>query len=613
MSGFAGIVSLDGAPPDARLLERMAERLAFRGPDGTHITTKPGVGFCFTFLRTGPAPQCPSQPCSLDGRVWLLGDVRLDGRDDLRRKLEQHGDGIETDVSDEELALRSWRLWGGKGIAELIGDYAFALYDMEARCLLCWRDLIGARPFFYAHIGNWLYFSNTLDALRCVPAVSRELDHHFIGDFLLQDTRPDLARSVFRDISRLRAGYALQYSKAGLQEHRFASLPVEEPLWFSREEQYVEQFLSLYKRAIVDRLPPRPAAIFMSGGLDSTSIAAQVIELAKSNENKVALRAYTIDCRPLFDDEEAYYATLAARKFSMPIEILSAGSCLPYEGWTDQDLGTPEPFHEPFLLLNRRQYRQAARDANVAFLGYGGDDVLTGQSWPYLVYLFRHRRFGIVTRTFGGYIARHGRIPPLRGGFRARWRRLTRQDASAARVPDWMAPSFLTQRHLDELQPGSQGAPNAIHPLHPRAYAGLCSGTWSSILEGEEAPWTGTHLEARMPLLDQRLLRFLLQVPPVSLCINKRMLRLAFQDLLPKEIQARPKTRLRGNPLQIYFESGRWSPFPLSEPAANMASFVDWNKFRSALAASSSSGLNDLHVISLNYWLKSIEKEGPIR
>src|SRR5260370_27376 len=52
MSGFAGIVSLDGAPPDALLLQRMAERLAFRGPDGTHITTKPGAGFCFTFLRT---------------------------------------------------------------------------------------------------------------------------------------------------------------------------------------------------------------------------------------------------------------------------------------------------------------------------------------------------------------------------------------------------------------------------------------------------------------------------------------------------------------------------------------------------------------------------------
>src|SRR5258707_362710 len=124
MSGFAGVVSLDAAPPDALLLERMAEALAFRGPDGTHITTKPGAGFCFTFLRTGPAPQCPSQPCSLDGNVWLLGDVRLDGRDDFRRRLEQHGDEFHGEVTDEELVLRAWRRWREDSLPDLIGDYS---------------------------------------------------------------------------------------------------------------------------------------------------------------------------------------------------------------------------------------------------------------------------------------------------------------------------------------------------------------------------------------------------------------------------------------------------------------------------------------------------------
>src|SRR5258708_11112022 len=122
MSGFAGVVSLDGAPPDARLLDRMAQTLAFRGPDGTHITTKPGAGFCFTFLRTGPAPQCPSQPCSLDGRTWLLGDVRLDGRDGLRRKLEQHGDEISPNVTAEELELRARHRWRRNAPPDLLRD-----------------------------------------------------------------------------------------------------------------------------------------------------------------------------------------------------------------------------------------------------------------------------------------------------------------------------------------------------------------------------------------------------------------------------------------------------------------------------------------------------------
>src|ERR1700721_2839739 len=102
MSGFAGIIQADGGTPDAKVIERMAERLAFRGPDATQIWTRPGAGFCFTLLRTGPSPQSDFQPLSLDGRIWLLGDVRLDGREELVRKLEQLDGKISVDASNEE-------------------------------------------------------------------------------------------------------------------------------------------------------------------------------------------------------------------------------------------------------------------------------------------------------------------------------------------------------------------------------------------------------------------------------------------------------------------------------------------------------------------------------
>jgi asparagine synthetase B (glutamine-hydrolysing) len=95
MSGFAGMVSAGGKPPDRQLLERMAARLAFRGADGTQISTRPGAGFCFTLLRSGPAAQSLAQPSTLDGRVWLIGDVRLDGSADLRRQIEQAGNDHE--------------------------------------------------------------------------------------------------------------------------------------------------------------------------------------------------------------------------------------------------------------------------------------------------------------------------------------------------------------------------------------------------------------------------------------------------------------------------------------------------------------------------------------
>ena len=112
MSGFAGIICTAGNTPDPGLLERMAGGLEFRGPDATQIWSRGSAGFCFTILRTGPAPQSSEQPCTLDGRVWLLGDVRLDGREDLRGQLEKSDEPISAEATDEELFFGP----GGAGV-----------------------------------------------------------------------------------------------------------------------------------------------------------------------------------------------------------------------------------------------------------------------------------------------------------------------------------------------------------------------------------------------------------------------------------------------------------------------------------------------------------------
>jgi asparagine synthase (glutamine-hydrolysing) len=255
MSGFAGIVRSDGARPDAKLLEQMAASLAFRGPDGTQVWTHPGAGFCFTLLATGPSSQAPTQPCSLDRRVWLLGDARLDGREDLRRRLEQHGEKASANASNEELILRAWRQWAEKSFELLVGDFAFALWDEEAKYLWCVRDLMGAKPFFYARTAGEFVFSNTLSVVRLSPEVSAKLDLHFIGDFLLQSWCPDVERTAFQDVRRLPAGHALRYSNGEVRVRRYGTLPVEQPLYLKRSEEYVEQFLAHLEEAVCDRLP----------------------------------------------------------------------------------------------------------------------------------------------------------------------------------------------------------------------------------------------------------------------------------------------------------------------------------------------------------------------
>ena len=613
MSGFAGIICTGGNIPDPGLLERMAGGLEFRGPDATQIWSQGSAGFCFTLLRTGPAPQSSEQPCTLDGQVWLLGEVRLDGREDLKRQLDQ---SISAEATDEELILRAWRRWGKDGFANLNGDLSFALWDEPARRLWCLRDLIGARPFFHAQSADRFYFSNTLEVFRQAPDVSSQLDPQFIGDFLLQEWCQDGTRTVYQDIHRLPAGHTLVYSDGELRVRRYTDFSVEEPLRLKRPEEYVERFRELLVEAVRDRLPRQPTGIFLSGGLDSTSVAAVACKIAKEEQTSGPLRAYTIDCRPMFNDEEGFLASLVAKKLGMDIEILSGASCLPYEGWEDSLLPTPEPCHDPFLLLSQRQYRQVQSHARVVLSGYGGDDILTGQAWPYLTYLFRRRAFGTIMQTYGRYILEHGRIPPLRGGFRTRLRRWMGRTNPLTEFPEWLERHFAERHNLRERWWELQEAPKTIHPLHPNAFESLSSKYWTSALEREDSGWTGVPVELRAPLLDQRLLRFLLRVPPVPWCMEKELLREAMRGTLPEEVRARPKTPFRGDLIKHSIESKKWKPVPVPEPTPELRKFVDWNRLCATLTSAEGSTLwVGLRPVSLCYWLrvKSVVNDEGIR
>jgi asparagine synthase (glutamine-hydrolysing) len=614
VSGFAALVRAEGAFPEERLVRQMANRLAFRGPDETHVWTQPGAAFCFTLLRTGPAPQSKTQPCSLDGRVWLLGDVRLDGRNDLRRKLQQSGATIPTSATDEQLILHSWQLWGEDGLSNLLGDFSFALWHPETRRLLCVRDLLGLRPFFYALDGGWLYFSNTLHVLRLVPTLSSALDPEFIGDFLLQGSCSDPTRTAFSNISRLPGGHFLRYSSDGVEVRRYKSLPIEEPLWLKRPEEYVERFRTLLGGAVGDRLPRGPTAILMSGGLDSTSVAAMANNLAQELGTSGSVRAYTVDYTPLFEDQEGYYASLAAKHLGIAIEPFSGAGCLPYEGWDDLMPLMAEPSNEPFLLLNQQQYHRVQTHTRVALSGLGGDDLLTGQAWPYLIYLLRHSRFGTIGKSFGAYLLKHRRIPPLLGGFHTRFRQWMSRPDPMEEYPRWLESDFEKRLCLREKWLELQRPRKSAHPLYPLGYAGLTSHYWSGVFEGEDSASTGIPVELRAPLLDERVLRYLLRVPPVPWCAHKDLLRKTMRGLLPEKIRLRPKTPLLGDPLALHAERGDWSPEPLQEPARELREFVNWEQLRATLASAAVSTLwTHLCGLSLDYWFKGIENERWIR
>src|SRR5262249_55055141 len=148
-------------------------------------------------LRTTWEAETERQPLTLDGKLWLIADARIDGRAELIAELEAklrrkvrfresgNGTGPERLPNDAELILLAYEAWGEDCGAHLIGDFVFAIWDSGERRLFCGRDHFGVKLFYYALVGKTFVFSNTLECLRLHPLVSDNLNEVAIGDYLL--------------------------------------------------------------------------------------------------------------------------------------------------------------------------------------------------------------------------------------------------------------------------------------------------------------------------------------------------------------------------------------------------------------------------------------------
>ena len=611
MSGFFGILRHDGRAVEERFLQAMADRMAFRGPDGGNLWKNNNIGSCFALMLTGPGKQAQQQPVMWRDRYLLWGDVRLDAREDLQRQLEAADLDKHTPVTHEELFLRAWEKWGAVALDRILGDFSLALWDAAEEVLWCARDFVGARPFYYGQSPELFCFSNTLQILPAVPGLSRELDQVFLGDFLVEGWSIDQARTIYRDMKRLPAGHLLRVSKGNLEEVRFRKLPIEEPVHLKTPEEYLTAYRELLNVAVNDRLPDAPTACYLSGGLDSTSVCAVASQIADARDQKQRLKAFTLSFRPFFDDPEPALAKVAARHLGISHEILEEPELRTFEGADTEHGKTPEPNEEFYFAREHRNVARISQYSRVVLSGDGGDDVLTGQSWPYFRYLAGRGKWTQIVRDFGGYVWDHKRLPPLRGGFRAKFQQFVGAGEPDDDYPEWLNQDFAKIIGLQQRWHDFRNSPeDAQHPTHPLAYKSLHSGLWASILETEDAGWNRVPLETRAPLLDLRILTFLLRLPQVPWCMDKYLCRQAMKNLLPTAITERPKTPARMDLVGLSGNDSSWIERLPKSRAGRIESFVNWDKWCETLYQSKGSlSRSSLRPAALFFWLKAVESQ----
>lgn len=620
MSGIVGILSADGRPVDTERLRHMTEVMRSYGPDAETTWASGRAGFGHALLRTTSAAADDCQLVGLDERLWIVADARIDGQRELRSKLAARGRAGPDSASDAELVLWAYAEWGEACVDHLLGDFAFAIWDSAEERLFCARDHFGVKPFYYALTGDHLIFSNVLRCLRAWPGLSDRLNDQVVADFLLFGQNQAFDTTIYAAIGRLPPAHTLVWTPGQAPRlRRYWSLPAEGSTRYKRKEEYVEHFQELLRRAVGDRLRTRQVGVYMSGGLDSTSVAATARELLAEEPSPFDLHAYTFVADNLFpDDREGHYAGVVTEFLGMTHHRIPAEGYKLYGGPENPVLLMPEPVDLPLWAAVVDQARAAAEHGRVIFTGQGGDPAFYPSRF-YLYELLRKGRIKPFLTDVGDYLSLYRRLPPLylrmiAGG--ARGGILPRSETYVT-YPPWFNPAFAEAMKLRERWDAYHAAigerpPNA-HPARPEASQNLSAPLWSHVFEHYyQASALGVPVEVRHPLFDIRLLSFLMTLPPVPWFVDKTLPRLAMKDRLPESIRTRGKAPAAGDliPGLLRREDGLgeipFDSYPELEYYIDQEQFLRIVQMRAQLRSRESQLIT--RPLSLLYWLNSNEQ-----
>jgi asparagine synthase (glutamine-hydrolysing) len=599
VSGIAGIVLPGGQVVDERLLRRMAASLTYRGPDDVQTWNAGPIGFAHALLQTSETPPGP-QPATLDHCVWITADARVDGRSELVRKLEAAGRKHVSPSDDSRLILHAYHVWGADCVEHLLGDFAFAIWDARSKRVFCARDQFGVKPFYYAEVDGGIVFSNTLDCVRLHPGVGDALNELSVADFLLFGFNQDTTATAFERIRRLPPAHAMIGAADATRVRRYWAMPTDGRIRYRRSGDYIDHFIEVLRAAVDDRIRVNRPAVWMSGGLDSTAVAATAQRVLAGRGAPFDLRAHTVVFDTLIPDHERRFAADAARAIGLTPHYVAADASPPFDGWRQPGFRTPEPIDEPYYVP--RQLQELGADTRTVLVGDGGDEVFWRSCVVDLV-------GAIPLLQLGADMARcvllHRSRPAV--GVRAKlaaWRGIARVPAPP---PVWLNEDFVARWDLRHRVALAATPPQPTHTLRPDAYRRLSSPAWPAYLESVDPGVTRVLVEHQWPFLDVRLVSFLMAVPPLPWCVDKRLLRVAMRGSLPDALLRRPKSPLAADPLRAHLQMIDCSWLDRFDPSPQLARFVN----RAAIppivsAASSQNPWLDLRPFCLNYWLSRV-------
>jgi asparagine synthase (glutamine-hydrolysing) len=557
MCGICGIVALrNDQPIDQHLLQQMNDTIRHRGPDDAGYFCDDTAGLAMRRLsiidlNTGHQPISNE-----DGTIWIVFNGEIYNYRELRQKLEQKGH-VFTTQTDTETIVHAYEEYGDDCVQHLNGMFAFAIWDQKKRRLFLTRDRLGIKPLYYHASLQQLVFGSELKAVMANPAVPRDIDFTALDQFLTLEYVPT-PRSIFQEVKKLPPGHSLVAEKGQIRLNCYWNVDFENVTVPQNEVDCVDALTDLIRDAVKIRLVADvPLGAFLSGGIDSSTIVAFMSETADTQ-----VQTFSVG----FGDptyNELPYARMVAEHFNTRH----------YEEFLEPDITVLVPrlvrqYDEPFgdfsSFPTYLVSEMARRQVKVVLSGDGGDEIFGGYD-TYLAqkmdasvyrYLPRYVRQQALPRLLAAVPPRPAKKGLINKSKRfvegaaldpalqhARWMmfmdeadkaRLYRPHLRAALNGD--SPQALIKHYFQEV--------HSRDPLAQQQYVDVKTYLVDDILTKVDRMSMATSLEARVPLLDYRIVNFALNLPP-HLKLNGRdtkvILRQVMANRLPAAVLDKPK------------------------------------------------------------------------
>ena len=561
MCGIAGIITaqagaVDAPPVAPDTIRAMTAAIAHRGPDADGFFEGPGIALGHRRLKVIDLEGGVQPMSNQDETVWVTYNGEIYNHAALRGELEARGRVFRSHC-DTEVLVQGYAQWGPAELLERIdGMFAFAIWDAREQRVVLARDRMGQKPLFYSFLPDGaLVFASEVKALLAHPRVAPIVDEAGLAAYLTFEYLPgDL--SMLEGVRKLSPGTWLSFDSGGSTKRNYWDIPfIDAP----RPDDVVERFTELFDQAVARRLMADvPLGVFLSGGIDSSSVAASVVR----QRSAANVKTFSIGFQEKSYDEASMARLVAKHLGTEHHERIFTADAM-QEVLPEVASVLDEPFGDASLLPTYLLSAFAREQVTVALGGDGADELLLG--YPTF---FADAFAGVFSRL--PEVARRGfrglgrAMPVSTKNFSLDFKVnsfLRAADAPTAwRHPLWLG-SVIPGSEDDPLQPdlrernstrqvmdfvgGLYETPDANAHLQRLSYQYCRSYLADDILHKVDRASMAVSLEARSPFLDRELVEYIASLPPrVKLeppNNGKAILKRAMRGRLPSAVIDRPK------------------------------------------------------------------------